>query len=92
MQPDSASRSAPDTGLGAAFTRGVVDAMGPRTDPRLRAVLAALIRHLHDFAREVQLTTGEWMAAVDMVNRAGRMSDDKRNEGQLLCDVIGLES
>jgi hypothetical protein len=26
------------------------------------------------------------------INSAGRMSDDRRNEGQLLCDVIGLES
>ena len=26
------------------------------------------------------------------INEAGRMSTDKRNEGQLLCDVIGLES
>lgn len=27
-----------------------------------------------------------------MINWAGQMSDNKRNEGQLLCDVIGLES
>ena len=26
------------------------------------------------------------------MNEAGRMSDNKRNEGQLLCDVLGLES
>ena len=26
------------------------------------------------------------------MNEAGRMSDSKRNEGQLLCDVLGLES
>lgn len=26
------------------------------------------------------------------VNTAGRMSDDKRNEGQLVCDVLGIES
>jgi catechol 1,2-dioxygenase len=26
------------------------------------------------------------------MNAAGRMSDDKRNEGQLLCDILGLES
>jgi len=29
---------------------------------------------------------------VEMLNWAGKMSDDKRNETQLLCDVIGLES
>ena len=26
------------------------------------------------------------------MNAAGRMSDAKRNEGQLLCDILGLES
>lgn len=26
------------------------------------------------------------------MNQAGRMSDDRRNEGQLVCDVLGLES
>lgn len=78
--------------LGADFTSNVIAAMGPNTPPRLREVMSGLIRHIHDFAREVQLTTDEWMAGVQMINWAGQMSDDKRNEGQLLCDVIGLES
>lgn len=34
----------------------------------------------------------EWMAGVQLINWAGRMSDNRRNEGQLVCDVIGLES
>lgn len=78
--------------LGPAFTQNVIDAMGPNTPPRLREVMASLIKHVHDFAREVQLTTDEWMAGVQLINQAGQMSDDKRNEGQLLCDVLGLES
>ncbi|POR35546.1 Catechol 1,2-dioxygenase [Tolypocladium paradoxum] len=78
--------------LGSEFTRNVIESMGPNTSPRLREVMTALIKHVHDFARDVQLTTDEWMAGVQMINWAGQMSDDKRNEGQLLCDVIGLES
>jgi catechol 1,2-dioxygenase len=74
------------------FTDGVINATGPKADPRLREVMSALIRHMHDFAREVDLTTDEWMAAVNMINWAGKMSTDRRNEGQLMCDVIGLES
>jgi len=54
--------------------------------------MTSLIRHLHDFAREVELTVDEWMEGVQLINWAGQMSDDKRNEGQLVCDVIGLES
>ncbi|KAG6010527.1 hypothetical protein E4U21_005878 [Claviceps maximensis] len=80
------------SGLGQEFTQSVIDAMGPNTPPRLREVMACLIRHLHDFAREVQLTADEWMAGVQLINQAGQMSDDKRNEGQLLCDILGLES
>lgn len=78
--------------LGKEFTQQVIDSMGPGTDPRMREVMSSMIRHLHEFAIEVQLTTDEWMAGVQMINWAGQMSDDKRNEGQLVCDVLGLES
>ena len=74
------------------FTQHVIDAMGPKTSPRMKEVMAGLIRHLHDWARETELTVDEWMEGVQMINWAGRMSDEKRNEGQLMCDVIGLES
>lgn len=78
--------------LGDEFTQEVINSMGPKTDPRLREVMSSLIKHIHDWARDVQLTTDEWMMGVQMINKAGQMSDAKRNEGQLLCDVIGLES
>ncbi|KAL2002920.1 hypothetical protein VTN02DRAFT_5574 [Thermoascus thermophilus] len=74
------------------FTDRVIKAMGPKTSPRMRQIMTSLIRHVHDFARENELTVSEWMAGVKFINWAGQMSDDKRNEGQLVCDVIGLES
>ncbi|KAF7885280.1 uncharacterized protein EAF01_011345 [Botrytis porri] len=74
------------------FTQNVIDAMGPKTSPRMREVMSCLIKHVHDFAREVELTVDEWMLGVELLNEAGKMSDHKRNEGQLVCDVIGLES
>ena len=70
----------------------VIESMGPSTSPRMRTVMAAFIQHIHDFAREVDLTMDEWMQGVQMINWAGQMSTDRRNEGQLLCDIIGLES
>jgi Catechol dioxygenase N terminus len=54
--------------------------------------MTSLIRHVHDFARENELTVDEWMKGVELINWAGQMSNDRRNEGQLVCDVIGLES
>ena len=74
------------------FTSNVINSMGPKTAPRLRQLMTGLVQHVHDFARENELTVDEWMAGVQLINWAGRMSDAKRNEGQLLCDVIGLES
>lgn len=74
------------------FTDRVIKAMGPKTSPRMRQIMTSLIRHVHDFARENELTVDEWMTGVNFINWAGKMSDAKRNEGQLLCDVIGLES
>ncbi|KAL4925612.1 intradiol ring-cleavage dioxygenase [Aspergillus undulatus] len=74
------------------FTDNVVNSMGDNVNPRFRQLMSSLIRHVHDFARENELTVDEWMAGVKLINWAGQMSDAKRNEGQLLCDVIGLES
>ncbi|KAK4692705.1 catechol 1,2-dioxygenase, partial [Lecanoromycetidae sp. Uapishka_2] len=74
------------------FTQHVIDAMGPGTSPRMRKVMASLITHVHDFARENKVTVEEWMAGVNFLNEAGRMSTDVRNEGQLVTGVIGLES
>jgi catechol 1,2-dioxygenase len=87
-----ATNGTPDTGLDKQWTEQIIQSMGPKTDARLREVMGSLIRHVHDFAREVDLTVDEWMAGVQLINWAGQMSTNKRNEGQLLCDVIGLES
>ncbi|KFA70275.1 hypothetical protein S40285_08218 [Stachybotrys chlorohalonatus IBT 40285] len=78
--------------LGPEFTQQVIDSMGPKTPERLREIMTSFIKHIHAFADEVQLTSDEWMVGVNMMNWAGQMSNEKRNEGQLMCDVIGLES
>src|SRR4051812_32765101 len=52
--------------------------------------MTALIRHLHDFAREVRLTEDEWMAAIRWLTATGQISDDKREEFILTSDVLGL--
>ncbi|KAL0931766.1 catechol -dioxygenase 1 [Colletotrichum truncatum] len=74
------------------FTDRVIAATGPDANPRLAQIMPSLLRHLHDFAREVDLTVAEWMAGVQIINEAGQMSNDSRNETQLVCDILGLES
>jgi hydroxyquinol 1,2-dioxygenase len=65
---------------------------GPDTDPRLQEVLTALIRHLHAFTKEVGLTHDEWRKGLELLTRAGEMTDDERNEFVLFSDVLGLSS
>ncbi|MDB5576359.1 MAG: 6-chlorohydroxyquinol,2-dioxygenase [Bradyrhizobium sp.] len=59
-------------------------------DPRLKAILEALIRHLHDFAREIDLTEDEWMQGILFLTRTGQSSNAVRQEFILLSDVLGL--
>ncbi|MGD9527468.1 dioxygenase [Pseudonocardia sp.] len=63
---------------------------GTARDPRLAEILTSLVRHLHDFAREVRLTEAEWIAAMGWLKATGHISDDKREEFILASDVLGL--
>lgn len=74
------------------FTPYVINAMGPKTDPRARQVIGCLIKHIHEFAREIELTPAEWMMGVEFINSIGQISTPIRNEGHRVSDVIGLES
>jgi hydroxyquinol 1,2-dioxygenase len=67
-----------------------VQRWGTARDLRLAELLTALVRHLHDFAREVRLTEDEWMAAISWLTRTGQISDEKRQEFILASDVLGL--
>ncbi|MDA8197701.1 MAG: hydroxyquinol 1,2-dioxygenase [Actinomycetota bacterium] len=59
---------------------------------RLTEIMKSLTRHLHEFAKEVSLTTQEWMAGIDFLMATGKISSDKRNEFILLSDLLGLSS
>lgn len=63
---------------------------GTAHDPRLAEIMTALVRHLHDFAREVRLSEREWMAGIEWLTRTGQMCDEKRQEFILASDVLGL--
>jgi protocatechuate 3,4-dioxygenase beta subunit len=59
-------------------------------DPRLKQVMTSLVRHLHDFVKDVELTEEEWAFAIDFLTRTGHMSNDVRQEFILLSDVLGV--
>ncbi len=65
---------------------------GPDTDPRLQEVLTSLVKHLHAFTKEVGLTHAEWRKGLELLTRAGEITDAERNEFVLFSDVLGLSS
>jgi len=74
------------------LTDEVLRAYAGTPDPRLREVLAALIRHLHAFAAETGLTHREWLAGLEFLTAVGQQCDDQRQEFVLLSDVLGLSA
>ncbi|HKS47499.1 MAG TPA: intradiol ring-cleavage dioxygenase [Amycolatopsis sp.] len=68
----------------------VTSSLGPDTDPRVRRVLTSLVRHLHAFVKEVQLTDREWEAGIEFLTATGQKCDDLRQEFILLSDVLGV--
>jgi catechol 1,2-dioxygenase len=76
----------------ASVTDKVLVAMRGAASPRLREVMAALVRHLHAFAREVRLTEEEFETGIDFLNRIGQATHDAHNEGILFSDAVGLST
>ena len=67
----------------------VVQSFAASPDPRLRVLMQALTRHLHEFIREVRLTDAELAAAIQFLTEAGDITDENRQEFILLSDVLG---
>lgn len=63
---------------------------GPNADPRLAHVMASLVRHLHNFVREVELTQDEWEIGIDFLTRTGQICTHERQEFILLSDTLGV--
>jgi hydroxyquinol 1,2-dioxygenase len=84
--PDTAKRNLSDEQLTAVVLESFENAKTPRT----KEVLEALVKHIHAFATEVQLTEAEWAYGIDFLTRTGHITDDKRQEFILLSDVLGL--
>src|SRR5262245_2258673 len=67
----------------ARFKKGAKDA-------RFRQLMTSLVKHLHAFAKDVELTEEEWFEAIKFLTSVGQKCDDKRQEFILLSDVLGL--
>ena len=72
------------------LTQRVLEKVAAAPDPRFRAIMTSLVRHLHDFVRETKLTQAEWMTAIQFLTATGQKCDDRRQEFILLSDTLGV--
>jgi hydroxyquinol 1,2-dioxygenase len=72
------------------ITAAVLARFSATPDPRLRRIMLALIKHLHEFVKEVELTETEWFQAIEILTEAGKMCSDRRQEFILFSDTLGV--
>ena len=73
-------------------TRAVLAEMHRTPDARTREILSSLIKHLHDFVREVRLTEKEFQAAIGYLNAVGQHTTASHNEAMLLSGALGVSN
>ena len=72
------------------LTEAVLAKLEGATDPRFKRIMTSLIKHLHAFVREVELTEAEWLAGIQFLTATSQKCDDKRQEYILLSDTLGV--
>ena len=72
------------------ITKAVIAHLADTPDPRLKALMTGLVRHLHDFVRELKPTEAEWAQAIGFLTDTGQMCSGTRQEFILLSDTLGV--
>ena len=73
-------------------TQAAMRSFSQATDPRLGQVMALLVKHLHAFVAESQLTKEEWLRGLEFLTQSAAITDAERNEFSLLSDIMGISS
>jgi hydroxyquinol 1,2-dioxygenase len=73
-------------------TPAVVEAYKNIDDPRLREIVASLVKHLHAFARDVHLTEEEFQIGGQIIAKLGQMSNATHNEVVLMSGSLGFSA
>ncbi|ANY08840.1 maleylacetate reductase and hydroxyquinol 1,2-dioxygenase domain-containing protein [Pseudonocardia sp. HH130630-07] len=79
-------------GAVAGLTEQVTRSFDADRAPRATVLLRDLVRRLHGFAVDNDLTQQEWQTGIDFLTRAGHITTDTRQEFILLSDTLGLSS
>jgi hydroxyquinol 1,2-dioxygenase len=73
-------------------TTAVLSELQRAKDPRFKEIMSALVRHLHDFAREVKLSEEEFQAAVGYIVALGKHTNETHNEAVLMAGSLGFST
>jgi hydroxyquinol 1,2-dioxygenase len=73
-------------------TDEALDQMAKTKNPRLKEIMDSAVRHLHAFARDVNLTPEEWLTGIQYLTAVGQACTPLRQEFILLSDVLGLSA
>jgi hydroxyquinol 1,2-dioxygenase len=73
-------------------TEAALAQMAATPNPRLKEIIDAAVRHLHAFARDVNLTPEEWLAGIGFLTAVGKACTPVRQEFILLSDVLGVSA
>lgn len=71
-------------------TAAALAVMERTSDPRLRQIMASLVKHLHGFVRDVRLTEKEFRDATAVIAELGKLSTDTHNEVVLMAGSLGV--
>ena len=74
----------------ADLTDAVLARLARCENPRFKQIMTSLIRHMHAFVREVDLTEAEWLEGIQFLTQTGQTCDADRQEFILLSDVLGV--
>src|SRR5919106_466443 len=74
------------------ITEAVLEQMAGTENARLKEIMECAVRHLHAFAREVNLTPAEWLRGIAFMTRVGQLCSPARQEFILLSDTLGLST
>ena len=75
-----------------SVTEAAMRSFSQASDPRLGQVMTLLVKHLHAFVAESQLTKEEWLKGLAFLTQSAAITDSERNEFSLLSDIMGISS
>ncbi|MEM7348130.1 MAG: dioxygenase, partial [Chloroflexota bacterium] len=72
------------------LTEIVMQAMQSGDDPRFAEIMTSLVKHLHAFIKEVNLTEQEFQLGAELLKKMGQQCSDSHNEVVLMAGSLGI--